>query len=110
MAVSKVTLVLLGEPSAPKGRSYSRMRDLLMALSISSIPLGVNSLGGFVAPLLPLATIGDFWCLQHRCRYKWVTDSTVDFYRRSLISDRDFEKSQETMGQGRDIKMKQHLN
>ena len=25
-------------------------------------------LGGFAAPLLLLATIGDFWGLQHRCR------------------------------------------
>jgi hypothetical protein len=35
-----------------------------------------SELGGFAAPLLLVAAISKFWGLRHRCKFRWIVDST----------------------------------
>jgi hypothetical protein len=45
-----------------------------------------SELGGLTAPLLLVTSLAKFWGLQHKCRYKWLTDSKAAISKVTLIT------------------------
>jgi hypothetical protein len=46
-----------------------------------------SELGGLTAPLLLVTSLAKFWGLQHKCRYKWLTDSKAAISKVTLITN-----------------------
>jgi hypothetical protein len=49
-----------------------------------------SELGGLTAPLLLVASLAKFWGLNHKCRYKWLTDSKAAISRVTFITTTRF--------------------
>jgi Reverse transcriptase (RNA-dependent DNA polymerase) len=49
-----------------------------------------SELGGLTAPMLLVLSIAKFWGLQHRCRYKWITDSKAAISKVTYITTSQF--------------------
>jgi hypothetical protein len=45
-----------------------------------------SELGGLTAPLLLVLSLAKYWGLNHRCRYKWITDSKASISRVMYIT------------------------
>jgi hypothetical protein len=45
-----------------------------------------SELGGLTAPLLLVLSLAKFWGLNHRCRYKWLTDSKAAISKVTYIT------------------------
>jgi ribonuclease HI len=46
-----------------------------------------SELGGLTAPLLLVSSLAKFWGIQHRCRYKWITDSKAAISKVTFITN-----------------------
>ena len=45
-----------------------------------------SELGGFAAPLLLVAAVSRFWGLPHRCKFRWVVDSTSAISKVQMVT------------------------
>ena len=45
-----------------------------------------SELGGFAAPLLLVAAIARFWGIQHRCKFRWIVDSTAAISKVEMVT------------------------
>jgi hypothetical protein len=49
-----------------------------------------SELGGLTAPLLLVQSLAKFWGLNHKCRYRWLTDSKAAISRVTIIPTPNF--------------------
>jgi ribonuclease HI len=49
-----------------------------------------SELGGLTAPLLLVQSLAKFWGLNHKCRYRWLTDSKAAISRVTIITTPNF--------------------
>jgi hypothetical protein len=52
-----------------------------------------SELGGLTAPLLFCVSLSKFWCLAHRCRYTWLTNSRAAISKVTVITQKSYESS-----------------
>ena len=45
-----------------------------------------SELGGFAAPLLLVAALSRYWGLSHRCKFRWIVDSTAAISKVHMVT------------------------
>ena len=45
-----------------------------------------SELGGFAAPLLLVAALSRYWGLSHRCKFRWIVDSTAAISKVQMVT------------------------